>query len=57
MPEFIKGLQLAHDFYFEIVAPLLEDHFSDVRYSAGRLCIGSDVPELIYFSPQKTMKR
>ena len=43
MPEFIKGLQLAYDFYFEVVAPLLEDHFPDVRYSAGRLCVGSDV--------------
>ena len=27
MPEFIKGLKLAQDFYFEIVAPLLEEHF------------------------------
>jgi hypothetical protein len=43
MPKFIKGLQLAQDFYFEIVAPLLEEHFPDVQYSAGRLCVGSDV--------------
>ncbi len=43
MPEFIKGMQLSHDFYFEVVAPLLEMHFPDIQYSAGRLCVGSDV--------------
>jgi hypothetical protein len=43
MPTFIKGLQLAHDFYFEIVAPLLEEHFPGIPYSAGRLITGSDV--------------
>jgi hypothetical protein len=43
MPPFIKGLQLSHDFYFEIVAPLLEEHFPGIPYSAGRLITGSDV--------------
>ncbi len=43
MPTFIKGLKLSRDFYFEIVAPLLEEHFPDIPYSAGRLITGSDV--------------
>ena len=43
MPPFIKGLQLSHDFYFDIVGPLLEEHFPEVEYSAGRLITGSDV--------------
>lgn len=43
MPQFIKGLQLSREFYFECVAPLLERHFPDIPYSAGRLCVGSDV--------------
>ncbi len=43
MPPHIKGLQLSHDFYFEIVAPLLEEHFPEIEYSAGRLITGSDV--------------
>ena len=30
MPRFIKGLQLCHDFYFECVAPLMEEHFSEI---------------------------
>lgn len=43
MPTFIKGLQLSHDFYFEVVAPLLEEEFPKIKYSAGRLITGSDV--------------
>jgi hypothetical protein len=38
-----KGMQLCHDFYFEIVAPLMEKHFPEIRYSAARLGGGSDV--------------
>jgi hypothetical protein len=43
MPPFIKGMQLSHDYYSEVVAPLLDQHFPDIPYSAGRLCVGSDV--------------
>jgi hypothetical protein len=43
MDHHIKGLQLSRDFYFEIVAPLLEENFPDITYSAGRLLVGSDV--------------
>ena len=43
MPADIKGMQLSHDFYFEVVAPILEKHFPDIPYSAGRLAVGSDV--------------
>ena len=43
MPTFIKGLKLSHDFYCEIVGPLLAEHFPEVAYSAGRLITGSDV--------------
>lgn len=43
MPKFIKGLQLSRDFYFEIVAPLLGEHFPDLQHSAARLGGGSDV--------------
>lgn len=43
MPKFIKGMQLSHDFYFEIVAPLLQKHFPGIEHSAARLGGGSDV--------------
>jgi len=39
----IKGMQLCQDFYFECVAPLMEEHFPDIQYSAARIGGGSDV--------------
>ena len=43
MPTFIKGMDLCQDFYFEIVAPLMEKHFPEIQYSAARIGGGSDV--------------
>jgi len=42
-PLIVKGMQLYHDFYFECIAPLMERHFPEVRYSAARLGVGSNV--------------
>ena len=43
MPASVKGMQLCHDFYFEVVAPLMKRHYPEIRYSAARLGGGSDV--------------
>ncbi|MHA2378053.1 MAG: DUF4037 domain-containing protein [Candidatus Thorarchaeota archaeon] len=40
---FIKGLDLSQIFYEEAVKPILESHFPNLVYSAGRLGNGSDV--------------
>jgi hypothetical protein len=40
---FIKGLELNKGFYIEIVKPLLEKRYPDLRYSAALLGYGSDV--------------
>lgn len=39
---FIKGLELSRLFYEEIVAPLLQEHCPELRYSAGQFGHGSD---------------
>lgn len=43
MQSFIPGLDLAEHFYREAVRPVLEAHFPQLVYSAGRLDFGSDV--------------
>jgi hypothetical protein len=43
MQKFIKGLELNRSFYKEIVAPLLKEHFPDLKYSASLIGYGSDV--------------
>lgn len=43
MPEFIKGQELSRIFYIEAVKPILEEHFPNLRYTAGRFGAGSDV--------------
>lgn len=40
---FIKGLDLCEQFFEEAVRPLLDHHFPNLRYAAGRLGGGSDV--------------
>lgn len=40
---FIKGLDLNHKFYRQVIQPLLEERFPAVRYSAALLGYGSDV--------------
>lgn len=42
-PDFIPGLLLNESFYHEIVGPLLEKHFPELKYSAGLVGHGSDV--------------
>lgn len=43
MAEFIKGLDLCESFYFDIVKPLLDKNYPNLKYSAGLLGYGSDV--------------
>ncbi len=43
MPAFIKGRDLCRDFFFEIAKPILDEHFPNLRYSAGLLGYGSDI--------------
>ncbi len=43
MADFIHALDLNELFYGEVVAPLLESHFSGVRYSAALIGWGSEV--------------
>jgi len=42
-PKFIKGQELNKGFYLDIVKPLLEKKFIDLKYSASLLGYGSDV--------------
>lgn len=43
MPEFIKGRELSRIFFQEAVKPLLDKHFPQITYAAGRFGVGSDV--------------
>jgi hypothetical protein len=43
VPPFIHGLELARRFYWDAVAPLLQEHFPGLRYSAGLIGSGSEV--------------
>jgi len=43
MPEFIPGLELCRTFYWEIVRPLLDQHFPDLPHAACRIGPGSEV--------------
>jgi hypothetical protein len=43
LKDFLSGLVLNELFYKEIVAPLLETHFPDLRYSTALIGWGSDV--------------
>jgi hypothetical protein len=43
-PAYIPGLQLAHEFYAEVVRPLLDEQFPALRYAAALLGPGSEVP-------------
>ena len=42
-PDFIPGLELSRLFYEQAVGPLLEQHFSGLKYSAALIGHGSDV--------------
>jgi hypothetical protein len=42
-PDFIPGLELNEGFFHDVVAPLMEKHFPELRYSAGLVGHGSDV--------------
>ena len=43
MPEFIPGLELCRRFYWEIIRPLLDQHFPDLPHAACRIGPGSEV--------------
>lgn len=42
-PEFIPGLELNRRFFQQIVKPLIDKHFPDLKYAAGLVGEGSDV--------------
>src|SRR5688500_5892418 len=52
MSDFIPGLELARQFFFEEVQPLLKTHAPDLRYAAGLIGSGSEV--LGYDTPMST---
>lgn len=35
MPEFIKGMDLCEGFFNEHIKPIIEEHFPNLKYSAG----------------------
>ncbi|HEY0010342.1 MAG TPA: DUF4037 domain-containing protein [Candidatus Paceibacterota bacterium] len=43
MPKFIPGLELNQGFFFDVVDPLMKEHFPRLQYSAGLVGHGSDV--------------
>ncbi len=43
MPEFIPGLELSRQFYVEVVKPILDAEFPDLRYDAALIDPGSEV--------------
>jgi hypothetical protein len=43
MPEFIPGLELGRLFYEEVIKPILEADFADLRYSAALIGHGSEI--------------
>lgn len=43
MAKFIKGRDLCRSFFNEIAKPILDQHFPNLRYTAGLLGYGSDV--------------
>ena len=43
MPKFIKGLELNHTFYTNIVQPILRKHDKNLAYAAGLIGRGSEV--------------
>ena len=52
MPKFIPGLTLSELFYTEVVMPILESEFTNLKYSAGLIGSGSEV--LGYDTQQST---
>jgi hypothetical protein len=38
-----RGLELSQAFYSTIVGPVIEEHFPDIYYAAGRIGLGSEV--------------
>ena len=42
-PEFVKGLVLNRAFFFEVIEPILDKEFPDLRYAAGLIGVGSEV--------------
>jgi len=43
MPGFIPGLELSHLFYWEVVRPLLDQHYPDLPHAAALIGSGSEV--------------
>ena len=43
MPAFVSGLELARDYWFEVVAPMLEPHLAASDRAAALIGEGSDV--------------
>jgi hypothetical protein len=48
--KFVPGLELNRHFFHRVIRPLMEEHFPDLKYSAGLVGEGSDV--LGYDTPQ-----
>ena len=43
MPAFVPGIELAHDYWFEVVAPILDPYLPRAERAAALLAEGSDV--------------
>jgi hypothetical protein len=43
MPDFIPGLKLSHQFYTEIISPLLSQKYGHIKYSVALIGSGSEV--------------
>ena len=43
MTNFVPGLELSRRFFSEVVRPIFDTHFPDLRYAAARIGWGSDV--------------
>ena len=52
MPKFIPGLELNQGFFYDVVEPLMSEHFPGLPYAAGLVGHGSDV--MGFDSPSST---
>lgn len=41
--KFIKGLELNEGYYYDVIRPLMEENYPEIKYSAGLIGYGSDV--------------
>ncbi|GAB4544182.1 MAG: hypothetical protein OHK0023_00580 [Anaerolineae bacterium] len=43
MPDFVKGLDLCEGFFHEVVKPIVDREFPDLRYDAAWIGAGSEI--------------